>query len=349
MIFPNIKSFPIFWENGMKLSAEHFRHLEDSIEDNVRDNRAVSLLSSTGFGLLPYSKFNVQNAKGQNPQSVRVILNACRAILPGGYRIEILPENIQNLKIPANAPFVDFDPSHNERYHLYLSINESKRIEAGIPQIRPIRKSSLSHEYQLECIPHSRISAVQNIAANRMKIAEWQSGKVLDGYIPPTLSVLGFPLLERWFQFFQNQLENILRVSAHVIHEHRKKDTARAHFCIPIVNYIRSSQGQFRWLIPKQSPIYMAAYFGDLAGLVLGLIETNDRDFVRNFLKNGEINNLRINAHEVIKPAAIPQEEMAIVISKIQRFTLSLIATLKSFVTTKPPTIKGGERNISSG
>jgi len=342
MIFSKIKSFPIYWENGMKLSADHFQHLENSIEEANQDLRASSLMALNSFGLIPYSQFVVQNAQGASPQSVRVILNACRAILPGGYRIEILPENIQNLQLPSRAPFVEFVPNSGVRYHLYLSVGQNNRVPSGIPQTRPIRHPFLCHDYQLECIPSDRISAVQNLAPNRMKIAEWQDGKVIEGYIPPLLLIKGHPLMEKWYQYLHNQLENIVRISVHVINEHRSKDKPRAEFCVPIVNHIRSSKGYFKWMLPNQSPVYLAVYFGDLAGLIEGLIESSDRDFVRNQLKNGQINNLRSSALEVLKPRVVPHEEMALVIGSIQKFISSLISTIQGFITP-------GRRNTPSG
>jgi len=349
MMFPKIKSFPIYWENGMKLSAEHFQHLEESIEDVVRDARAASLIPLGGFGLLPHSPFVVQNAQGEQPNSVRVILNACQAILPGGYRVEILPENIQKLQIPSQVPFVEFVPSSGIRYHLFLSVNEDKRIPVGIPQTRPIRHPYLAHDYQLECIAQDKLSAVKALAPNRMKIAEWQNGKVLEGYIPPSLTVNGFPLLNKWYQFLQNQLENMVRIGLQVINEHRKKDVNRAEFCIPIVNYIRSSQGYYKWQLPNESPTKIAVYFGDLAGLVEGLIETSDRDFVRNQLKNGEINNLRQSIRDLLKSGVLPQEEIAIIIARIQKLCESILLTLQSLITHNAPKPRSGERNISSG
>jgi len=349
MIFPSIKSFPIYWENGMKLSADHFQHLESSIEEANQDIRASALQAIQGFGLLPYSPFAVQSAQGNSPNSVRVIVNACRAIMPGGYRVEIVPENIQNFQIPARAPFVEFVPNPGVRYHMYLTVNERKRIPAGVPQTRPIRHPYLSHDYQLECIPQSRISAVKNLAPNRMKVAEWQDGKVIDGYIPPIIAIKGHPLMEKWYQFFQNQLENIVRIGVHVINEQRKKDKAKAEFCIPIVNFIRGSQGYFKWILPNQSPVWLAVYFGDLAGLIEGLIESSDRDFVRNQLKNGQINNLRPSALEVLKPGVIPQEEIAVVIGSLQRFVSSLVSTLQGLITVTRRAPRSGEREISSG
>ncbi|MEO0776572.1 MAG: hypothetical protein AAF146_08410 [Bacteroidota bacterium] len=242
MIFPKIKSFPIYWENGMKLSADHFQHLENSIEEAVRDARAASLLPLAGFGLLPNSPFDIQNAQGERPNSVKVILNACQAIMPGGFRVEILPENIQKYKLPAQAPYVEFVPSSGVRYHLYLTVSERERIPAGIPETRPIRHPYLVHDYQLECIPQDKLSAVRTLAANRMKIAEWQNGKRLEGYIPPCLTINGFPLLVRWYRYLQNQLENMVRIALQIINEHRKKHLPRAEFCIPIVQHIRGSQ-----------------------------------------------------------------------------------------------------------
>jgi len=351
MVFPEIKYFPIFWENGMKLSADHFRHLENSIEDSVRDVRAISTLSQSGFGLLPNSPFLVQNAQGAAPHSVRVILKACRAILPGGYRVEILPKNIESLQLPIEAPFTEFVPNPGIRYHLFLSVNKQKRVAAGVPQTRPIRHPYLCPDYQLECISHDRLSAVKQMAGVRMKIAEWQDGKVIEGYIPPTLTIRGFPLLDKWYEFLHNQLENIVRISTHVINETRRKDPVRADFCLPLVHYIRSSQGYFKWKLPDEAPIQLAVYFGNLAGLTEGLIETSDRDFVRNQLNNGQVNNLRSCIYTLLRPETVSLEETAMTIGAIQRFTSSLIATLTGLVTTQAPAPRTGERNrdIASG
>lgn len=349
MIFPDINSFPTYWENGMKLSADHFRHLENSIEDAVRDSRAAAALAAGGFGLLPDSPFTVQSAQGMVPHSVRVILQACRAILPGGYRVEILPGNISSQKLPLQAPFAEFVPNPGVRYHLYLSVDAQRRVPAGIPQTRPIRHPYLCPDYRLECISHHQIDAAKNPAAVRMKIAEWQDGKVVEGYIPPSLTVSGFPLLQKWYLFLQNQLENIVRIAAHVINENRRKDTARTDFCLPLVHFIRSNQGWFNWRLPDLSPVELAVYFGNLAGLTDGLIESSDRDFVRNVLKNGQINDLRANIRNLSARKTVSREETALIIGDIQQFTTSLISTLNGPVTKQAPAPRMGERKISSG
>ncbi|GEM_PF-2049067 len=346
MIFPKINNFPLFWENGMKLAAEHFQHLEESIEDAVRDGRALALSGGHAFGLLPSSEFVVRNAEGNSPQSVRVMVESCRAIMPGGYRIEILPENMHQLQLPLKVPAVEFVPTPGMLYHVYLIVNEKRRVPAGVPQVRPIRHPHLTPEYALECIPHNKISATANLAPNRMKIAEWQNGKIMEGYIPATLTIKGFPLLDKWHQLFQNQLENISRVGIQVIHEHRTKDPIRVSFCAPVVHFIRSSQGYFRWYLPGQAPIEMAVYYGNLAGLVESLIDTTDRDFVRNHLKDGMVNNLRPAMHELTKLRSIPMEEMARVITIMNKFGEALLLTFKHLTAFVAPSLQSGDRNI---
>lgn len=349
MIFPPTKYFPTYWENGMNLSAEHFQHLENSIEDAIRDNRATALIGLESFGLLPFSAFDIQNTEGQSPRSVRVTLIACRAILPGGYRVEITQDNIQKLQIPIQAPFVEFVPTSGMRYHIFLVINENKRIPAGIPQTRPIRHPYLSPDYHLEVVTQDRISAVKKLAPNRMKIAEWQNGKIIEGYIPPVLLIKGYPLMHQWFQYLQNQLENITRIGIKVISEYRKREPAKAEFCIPIVNYIKSSKAHYKWILPNRSPIHLIAYFGDLASLIEGLIEYNDRDFVRIHLQNGQIHDLKPSVQKVLQSPNISLENTAIAIVGIQRFISALVATLNSFLKKKGPAPRSGERNISSG
>ncbi len=333
----------------MKLSAEHFQHLEESVEDAVRDSRSLAASASAGFGLLPMSTLTIRNTEGSSPQSVRMLLESCRAVMPGGYRVEILPENVQQLQLPLRLPSIEFTPMQGMRYHVFLIVNDKRRIPAGIPQARPIRHPHLSPEYALECLPQDKLSAVANIAPNRMKIAEWQNGKIVDGYIPATLTIKGFPLLERWHQFFQNQLENIVRICIQVIHEHRTRDAVRAGFCIPIMQFIRSSQGHFRWALPNLSPVNLAAYYGDLAGLVEGLIEITDRDFVRNQLRDGQANNLRPSIHELSKIRMVPFEEMAIMIALMQKFGEALLLTLRNLTTYVAPVIPTGDKNIVSG
>ncbi len=333
----------------MKLSADHFRHLEDSIEDGLRDSRAMAAYSVGSYGLLPDSPFVLQNSPGERAQTVRVTLNACRAILPGGYRVEILPEKHQSVQMPAQMPYVEFIATPDMRYHIFLTIDPENRVPAGIPETRPIRLPHLCHDYQLECLPHDKAKMALQPGANRMKVAEYMNGKVVEAYIPACISIKGYPLLEKWYQFFQSQLENITRIATHIISNQKAKSPAKVDFCKALVSHIKSTRQTYKWVLPHRSPVEFVAYFGDLASLTEGLIETSDRDFVRNTLKNGEVNELAKNIKALVSLQSISQSDMAIYIIRMKKFSDSLISTLQSFVKTEPPKPKVGERNISGG
>lgn len=346
MIFPKITSFPQYWENGMKLAASHFQHLEHSIEDSVRDSRAACLSANAGFGLLPHSPFRLHNGQGSGSQMAQVSLSACRAILPGGYRVEILPENTQQLQIPLSQPAVDFMPKLGVRYHIFISVDPQKRSPAGAQLSQPIRYANLAPTYALECLPQENPATAHAIAPNRMKVGEWQDGKIIEGYIPPTLTIAGFPLLEKWHHFLLNQMENIVRLSLPVIQEHRNKEVDRAFFCLPIVQFIRSSQGYFRWVLPQQAPIHLAGYFANFAGLIEGLIETADRDFVRSQLQEGRAHNLQSSIYELQKPQADLIENIAIALSRTQKLLEALQATIRDLSAAKAPRRPSGDRRL---
>lgn len=349
MKFSDKKSFSTNWTNGMKLSSDHFQHLESSVEESVQDACALALMSNAGYGLLPNTPFILRNSEGQNGQTVRVTLEACQAVFPGGARIEIVPNTIKSQQIPKQAPFVEFIHEAAMRYHLFLTIGEEGRVGAGVPQTRPIREPYLTHDYQLECIANDKIAAVKTIATNRIKVGEWKSGKLLEGYIPPCTQLAGFELLEKWYMFFRNQLENTVKISAHIINEHRRKDPAKAQFCEPIVHFIRGNQGYYRWMLPNKSPSYFIAFFGDLAGLVKGNLEIQDRDFVRNILKNGDVNSLNQHLNSLLAINEIPLDDLANVIVRMRRFMDALLSTLQMLVSYTPPAPRAGERNISAG
>ncbi|MEM9836464.1 MAG: hypothetical protein AAF828_08175 [Bacteroidota bacterium] len=329
MTIPKINAFPTYWENGMKLGAAHFQHLEESIEDNVRDGRMLAGLAMQSYGLLPNSALSLQGSQGNAPNSVRVIVNSCRAILPGGYRVEILPENVRQVQLPSAFPYVEFIPSPGVNYHLYLSVDENNRVPAGIPETRPIRHPYLVPDYRVEVIPAQDAARMQRSASNQLKIAEWKDGKISEHYIPACISTGGHQTLNGWHQWLLNQLEQICRVAIQVIHEHRLKDQPRAAFCQPIITHIRSKLGYFKYVLPQLSPLHLIAYYADLAGLVQCIIETGNRDFTLNFLQNGRTNNLLPAIQQLLAPEKINPEEILTSLILVKQFGESLFITIK--------------------
>ncbi len=333
----------------MKLSAAHFQHLENSIEDAVRDSRALGISAMGAFGLLPYSRLDLQNAEGATHDAVRIVLRSCRAVMPGGHRVEIIPENITTQQVPNQAPFVDFTPISGTRYHIYLTVDENKRVATGMQELRPIRSKNLAPDYRLEVVPRQQVPFTSVPTSNRLQIGEWKNGNHSEGYIPPALCVRGSALLEDWYKFLELQLENIVKVATQAFHQYRGKDEGRAQFCKSVVMHIKSREGHFLHTIPQASPIYLLSHFQDLAGFVVALMMVSDRDFYRNYLSEGRINDLNDVIERMRNRRNLPYEEMAIRLTDIKRFLTALFATVNGMLDVPEVKLRTGDERIITG
>ncbi|MEN9610106.1 MAG: hypothetical protein RLZZ628_920 [Bacteroidota bacterium] len=344
-MFPKIQYFPLNWENGMKLGAEHFQHLENSIEDTLRDVRA-SALHTGQYGLLPYSELLLRNAEGTRPGTVRVTLEGCRAILPGGRRVEISMENIYEKQIPLQPPAIEFAPVAGVRYWLYLCIDERALTKVGIPQVRPTRYPHLAPRYYLECLSIQQI-LTKEVVPNRMKIAEWQDGKLVEGYIPACLTLQGHRGLMTWHSRFQNQMSNIIAESLTVIQAFRGKEPHRVGFCQTVIGFIRSAQGYYRMQLPTQAPVHLIAYFCNFAGLIQALIDTADPIFHKNELKEGKINNLNGHNSYASGFSVLAQDDLMNEILWVEDFLKSVLLTITALkgVVVRDVIHGGGEQN----
>jgi hypothetical protein len=342
MFFPKFQYFPLNWVEGMFLNAGHFQHSDNYFEEALRDARLTALCLGT-YGLLPHSEFRIKLGAGAMPGMVRLVLEACRALLPAGHRVEILPDNVTRQSIPVEYPTTEFVPTPSLRYAIYLCVDLNEKMPVGLPVERPVRNPYLMTKLYLEIVQISQTT--NGFAPNRLKIGEWENGKISADYIPPTLILAGNPKLLEKHQVFQTKMDGIVVAAMQVIDAFRTQDAAKVDFCQPLVQFIRSSWGQYRWHLPTQPPTAWVTYFGDFAGMVKSLIEIGDRDFVKNTLKDGNIHDLLRNVHYLLGLKAIVPEEMASVIVLMERFLESLSLTLQSLKAKQQTFIAHGQNH----
>lgn len=327
MYFPKLQYFPLNWVEGMFLNAGHFQHADNYMDEALRDARLTAMCLGT-YGLLPNSEFRIKLGAGAMPGMVRLVLESCRAIMPAGHRVEILADNVSRLSIPMEYPTTEFVPSPSLRYAIYLCADLNEKTAVGLPVERPVRNPYLMTKLYLEVVQMDQ--TVSGFAPNRLKIGEWRNGKISAEYIPPTLILSGNPKLLEMHQMFQTKLDGIVVSSMQIMDAFRTQDSAKVNFCQPLIQFIRSSWGQYRWQLPTQPPSAWVVYFGDFAGLVKSLVEVGERDFVKNTLKDGNLHDLLRSVHELLGLRSIVPEEMARVIVLMGRFLESLSLTLET-------------------
>ncbi len=342
MFFPKFQYFPLNWVEGMFLNAGHFQHSDNYLEEALRDARLTAMCTGS-YGLLPHTEFRIKLGAGAMPGMVRLVLEACRAILPAGHRIEILPDNVMRQSIPIEYPTTEFVPTPSLRYAIYLCADLNEKIAVGLPAERPIRNPYLMTKLYLEVVQMGQTTS--SFAPHRLKIGEWENGKISADYIPPTLILSGNPKLAEKHLLFQGKMDGIVVAAMQVIDAFRAQDATKVAFCQPLIQFVRSSWGYYRWQLPMQSPQAWVAYFGDFAGMVKSLVEIGDRDFVKNTLKNGNIHDLLKNVHYLLGLRTIVPEEIASVLVLIERFLESLSLTLQSLKTEIKGDVIYGDKN----
>src|SRR6187455_2837546 len=105
-MLPELKYLPVNWVDGMKISDSHFKQLELAFADAVRDAYAAGL-TKYNFGLLPpapdqRSSFDL-HVNIDSARLIKATLTECRAVTPGGARIELVRNNsVEKLKLDAS-------------------------------------------------------------------------------------------------------------------------------------------------------------------------------------------------------------------------------------------------------
>jgi hypothetical protein len=274
------KNFPINWVDGMKITSKDFIALDNYLQDTVRDTRAQDL-HSFKYGLVDssnhevdrYPKFQINYAQSS------LVLVECRAITPGGFRIEISERTFESAAFPSQYPSFKITPDLYGIFEVFLLIKDFERVGAGrFAEDLPPRQKSISPVYELHLQRRGEGAFIGELP-NMLKISEieFRDGKVTEvftdtgRYYPPVMSIKAHRKLEEKYLEFEQSLSNILEQAKTLLLEvspysdvnQDAKDALSV--AEKVAAYVMSNLSHFRFIIPQQPPIYMISYFYDMA------------------------------------------------------------------------------------
>lgn len=280
----------------MKISSRDFITLENALSDGIRDARSI-FLHEFAYGLLPSNNPEVDNY----PKLVFdyannvLVLKECRALTPGGHRIEITEWNVERRKYPARPPSAAVSAQESGHYDVYLMLDPTERVGAGeFAENNPPRYSSVGPKYELSVRPHDGTSIEQE---NFVKISEIEvrEGRVdilthSGRYIPPCLSLSALPVLRRIHGDGEERLKAIVQHYVNLCNRmgaETKNETAQEAIQLAekLVAPIVSSLSHYRYILPLYPPIFTVAYFKDFARTVRFYLERPFRLEVTNRFK----------------------------------------------------------------
>ncbi len=302
-MLPPFKHQSVNWVDGMKINKDHFEQTDSFVKELVRDTAALSL-NQYNYGLCPSSSDNTNplNIKlSIDPTKyIRVQLLSCRAVTPGGMRIEFgqdhqLKVNTEIEKLTAEY---NFDETREKNFYVILLVNSLARIPAGRPDPdeTPPRFPFIMPDYQLQILPESMVS-LSPPAANSIVVGmlQYQTGKmrVLDHYIPPCMTVNSYaPLQDAYYRMGNLMGETGRNITSIIEKIHGKsQSTSLVKSCLFLCNrvsdFIADNMGSYRWIAGNQPPIFMLEYFLRLSyniSMSLSNIPVKDKEELINYI-----------------------------------------------------------------
>jgi hypothetical protein len=320
-----LKYFPVNWVDGMKIKKQHFIDTENAMLDQIRDATSVGL-HAQNYGLLPPKAEQKESLRcwfvTDNQHQWRIKLTECRAVTPGGARVEIPEHTVHSLKYATTFPetVYNWNPQHTETtFYILIQVNPFNRQPSGEPLLQedPPRLPYATPEYTLLVTPASQLPQGQ-LGSYQMilgKITVKDTRPQLDDeYIPPCTMAAAHPALTDLHQELDQFLGQMELYGVHIVQKvySRKQDNDLAQVVLYItervVQYLGARISQFRWLGLYQTPAAMLEVIAGLARIMKNAIDQRasaGKEELLNYfsewceLKQGELETLMVNCANI--------------------------------------------------
>lgn len=212
-MLPQLTHWPVNWADGMKISRHHLLATDNATHDLTRD-AAGSLLSGLDYGLLP-------PAAGQDTplqltcDGQTVVLSVCRAITPGGARIELSTDPADALHLSLTAVREAWVRMGQSVGYVIIEANPFDPQPHGQPNPdeEPLRYPFVRPSLRLNAVPvanlHTTLAAAYHLPIGKLLLANGVFS--LDkGYLPPIRSVGSLSDYRDHYHNFRKQLGELL-------------------------------------------------------------------------------------------------------------------------------------------
>ncbi len=309
------KYLAVNWTDGMKLNKEIF-----IAQDNAQFSNSYHLISSTlspiRYGLLPGdNNYNVQIAI-DNQNTVRVTVNAFKAITAGGFPVSITAG--ESSAETDGSPSVSMQISTGSTNTIYWAVLLIKPFErnpggainpaespARFPFVRPGYEILIVEDHQAnQYFNHPLALIVGKIIANGSNL------KVDGEYLPASTSVSASQDLLGLHSELDSFLAGLEQSCSQIVQKIYKKSQQNdlselAQFlCDRIILYLGQSLTNFRWAVLYESPAKMISEIVGLARVLKNTIDLrigSGKDELMNYLcewcelNQGELESLLSN------------------------------------------------------
>ncbi|MEO6684996.1 MAG: hypothetical protein ABIN24_03490 [Dyadobacter sp.] len=260
------------WVDGMKISRQHFVETDNYHIEQVRQMQAA-MLTPHNYGLLTEkdSSESLQiQILGDVSQQIRIKISHCFAITPDGSLIEINQKN----ELITDTSLIDIfakyhlQPNRNQVFYVIVSVNLFERTVFGSPLENeiPMRHPYTLPTYNVDVVPADTINSQQWSGAGLIvgKI-EYNNAelKVINEYIPASLSIKSHKGLKDWYNKFGTYLNDIETYAFRIMQKIKTKSQKSALsdsiqiLVEKLINILVTNNAVFLRLTPNQTPLEM--------------------------------------------------------------------------------------------
>jgi len=349
------KYYQVNWVDGMKVNKQHFIAQENATLDQIRDTISISL-NAYNYGLLPPVSDKNNSLKMSlridNQNCLNVKIQECRALTPGGMRIEILENSSDMLgfTIPFPELSYEIENSIEKIFYVLLSVKPFSRQAIGNadPEEEPPRYPFTKPQIKVHLVPEQQMETneigLNFITIGKVEIKDSQP-LIQSEFIPACCSIQSHPKLKdlhtKYNSFF-GQLElDLIKILSKIEEKDQNNELAKAIASLSsdILYFIGTGILNFRWNIANQAPIFMFEFLARCARVMKNKIDTNSgetKEELLNYfvdwcnLKQGEIENILTDTvnfqyeHSRIQKTIITMDQFAEVISVLFKKLSSL-------------------------
>lgn len=284
----------------MKVNKDHFIQQENAMLDAMRDMAALQI-TPYNYGLLN----GVSNqdalqltADLASSRKLSVLLTRCRAITPGGARIEINSTVGSEDASPIKAEHQVQDDDQL-LYDVIVTVNPFSRQPVGAPNPEevPLRHPYTEPKYQLQIVPSHQIN-LTDLGAYHLTLAKVRvignEVKVSDKFIPPSSRVTAHPAIA---DFYNQLMGSMVKTGAHsrqvIVKMRLKSEQSQLVANLftlsqEVLNFIASHLDFARLRLLHLPPIHLLELFTKFARTVrvcLDCMSDNGREEMLNYIQ----------------------------------------------------------------
>ncbi len=286
---PKLKFLHVNWERGMNIGKEHFIQQENAFAERINDSMAL-FLNRFNYGLIPAgigSESSVKTVfKIDNQKFLRTTLFCCRAITPGGARVEILEENPLPEMVTDLSQLLETSLKEDgEVCYILLTVEPFERQATGVlnPEEDPPRFPDVTPTFKVHVLTEKML-AKNDLHPHAIFIGKFQISngrpEVFSDYIPPCMTLRSHLETYRFYELteaFLGQLElNLLSIIRKINEKNQDTSLAQSVLLLAenLLRYVTENFMRFRWELPDRPPIALFAFIAGTARVIRNAIES---------------------------------------------------------------------------